>query len=190
MCDISILAALGLGGGTAAAGAATAAGATAGAATVGSVLSSVGTYLGAGATLAQGIVGYQTAKANVAAIESQKKSQAQITAVQDSRYRAQMSGEIARQRAELAARGVQLDSPSAVLLGQSAATEMSFGSQSIRSEGGAQIAALSAEQVAQRSKATSSLLSGTLGAASTVLAAAPDLWPGFSDRRFGRRMLA
>ncbi len=161
------------------AGAATAAGATAGALTAGGLLSTVGTIAGIGGSLLQGIQGAQAAKANVAAIEAQRKTEAQLAATEDLRTRKKFGTAMAQQRAELAARGVTLDSVTAVTLGQTAAQELSFESQRIRSEGAARQVELSNEQRQMRANGLSSILKGTFGAADTLLTAAPDLWPGF-----------
>lgn len=185
MCIPTIFAGLSsLVGGTAAG--ATAAGATAGAATVASTLQTIGTVVSIGGALAQGISGYNAAKDNVAAIEVQKQTEAKLTATKDQRTRAIMKGQIAQQRAELAARGVSLDSVTAIMLGQTAAKEMSFESQSIRSTGVARQTELTSAQSASRAEGFSSLLRGTTTAAGSFLNAAPDIWPGFMDKRVGK----
>lgn len=183
MCIPTALAAIGLGGATAGA---TAAGATAAATTVAGTLQTIGTVVSIGGALAQGIAGYQASKANVAAIEAQKKTEAQITAIKDQRTRAIMQGQIAQQRAELAARNVSMDSVTAIMLGQTAAQEMSFESQSIRSTGTARQTELTAAQTAAKADGFSSLLRGTTTAAGSFLNAAPDIWPGFMDKRVGK----
>ncbi|MDD8024266.1 MAG: hypothetical protein PHX82_14290 [Paracoccaceae bacterium] len=127
-------------------------------------------------------MGYQAASSQAALIGEQKRIEAQMTTVQDNRARAAFRSQIAQQRAELAARGVQMDSPTAIMLGQVAAKEMSFESQSIRATGQARQTELSYSQAAARAEATSSLLKGTFSAADKVLTAAPDLWPGMNTR--------
>lgn len=185
MCLPAALTALGLGGGAAA----TAAGATAGAATaaaagaaaaggLASTLTTLGTLVAAGGTLAMGIQGAQAAGLQAAALEERKKIETQLSAVTDQRERAKFRSSIAQQRAELAARGVSLDSVTAVALGQTAAQEMAFQSQAIRSGAQATQAELSAEQRSARLTRASASLRGVLGAASEVLNGAPDLWPG------------
>jgi hypothetical protein len=183
MCDFitPMLAAI---GGTAGA---TAAGATAGAVTagttavagasLGTTLAQLGTLLSVGGSIAQGLSAARAAKANVAAIEDQKAAEAQNTAIEDRRTRARMQAEISQQTAELAARGVQLDSPTAILLGQEAAREMSFASQTVRQTGTATQTQLTNTQKQLRAGATQSLLKGFTGAAGTLMTAAPDLWP-------------
>lgn len=190
MCGPQALAFLGIGAGGATAAGATAAAATAGgaAAAGGSALAGIGTALATGGALLQGIMGLQAANAQKRALQQQADTEAQLTAVKDQRTRAQFMQAIAKQRAELAARNVTLDSPTAIALGQTAAQEMSFESQAIRSEGGARQAELSAAQRAAGWQGMSSVLRGTFSAAGSLLQAAPDLWPGFD--RTGERMLA
>lgn len=179
MCWPAALGALGLGG-TAAAGA-TAAGATAAATGVG-FWQTLGTVVGAGGAILQGVQGAQAARAQTAAIEQQAETERRLNATEDQRRRAQFMSAISQQRAELAARGVTLDSPTAVMLGQTAAQELSFESQSVRSGGAARQAELSASAAMSRARGVSSLLRGTFSAADTILTAAPDLWPGFNRR--------
>ena len=103
MCEIGTL--LGFFGG---AGGATAAGATAAATTAGT-LQTIGTYLSIGGSLYSGIAGYQSSKAQAAAIGDQRRTEAELTAVKDQRSRAQFNSQIRKQFAELAGRGVSLD---------------------------------------------------------------------------------
>lgn len=169
MCVPALLAPLGLGG-------ATAAGATA-AATTGGFLQIAGTLLSVGGAVAQGIAGNRAAKASVRAIEDQKATEARLTAVRDQRTRMMFNSQIRKQTAELAARGIRLDSPTALLLGQTAARELSFESQAIRSGGAARTAELTNEQRILRAQGQSSLLQGVVNASGSFLKAAPDLWP-------------
>lgn len=171
MCIPALLGALGAVG----AGGATAAGAAAGAGLAG--LQTLGTIVSIGGTLMSGITASQAAKQNVALIEQQKQTEAQINAVEDHRSRMKFMSSIRQQTAELAARGVSLDSPTAVMLGQTAAREMSFESQAVRAGGQARQAELSAEQRALRARGRSALFQGGLSAAGTLLDAAPDIWP-------------
>jgi hypothetical protein len=181
MCIPVAMAALGIGG----TAATTVAGSTAAAATVGSTLSTIGTAVSIGSALMQGIVGYQSAKAQSDAIDSQMKTEAQLNATKEQRARAEFRSQIAQQRAELAARGVQLDSVTAVMLGQTAAAEMSFESQAIRSDGQARQVELSASKAAAKADGVLSLIKGGASAAGTFVKAAPDIWPGFMDKRVG-----
>jgi hypothetical protein len=93
------------------------------------------------------------------------------------RTRAQFRTQIGRQTAELASRGVSLDSPTALLLGQAAGREMSFADQAIRAGAQARDIELSAAQATARARRTSSLLTGAADAAGAFLTRAPDIWP-------------
>lgn len=94
-----------------------------------------------------------------------------------------MQSMIRQQGAELLARGVDLSSPTAVYLGQTAAQELSFDSQAIRSAGAARNAELSSQAQIARASANASLLKGTVGAASDFLTMGPDVWPGLFRER-------
>lgn len=172
MCILGLGAVLGIGG-------ATAAGATAAAST----LATIGTVIGLVGTVYQGVAGYRAGKAQAAEIAAQRKTEAALTATQDARQRAKMASAIRQQSAELAARGVQLDSPTAVALGQTAAQELSFDSQAIRSGGMARDRELSAQQRIARAEANSSMFKGIAGAAGSFLTSAPDIWPGLLGKQ-------
>lgn len=172
MCVLGLGALVGLGG----AGAAATAG-------VGALqtLATVATIAG---TLYSGVSAYQTNKAQAAAYEAQAKTEAQLTATQDHRERVKMAGQIAQQRAEVMGRGIELASPTAVYLGQTAAQEMSFDSQAIRSAGSARQTELSTQAKISRANAASGLMKGVIGAAGDFLTMGPDVWPGlFSERQ-------
>lgn len=176
MCVVGLGALMGLGG-------ATAAGATAVAATAAGTLSTIGTLVGLAGTLYQGFSGAAAYKQQASEIEAQKVTEAQLTATQDARQRAKMSSAIRQQSAELAARGVQLDSPTAVALGQTAAQELSFDSQAIRSGGAARQQELSGQKRLALANRSSSIMKGVFGAAGGLLTAAPDIWPGLMRER-------
>lgn len=177
MCELTtLLATLGMGGSTAA-------GATAGAATAataGATLSQIGTLVSIGGALAQGVGSYRASKANAAFIEQQKLQEQKINAVKDHRERAKFASSISQQAAELAGRGVNLDSATSIYLGQTAAKEMSFNSQSIRSTGQATQTELTGQQQAFNARGKMSLLRGGLSAAGSWLNREPDAWPGLT----------
>jgi hypothetical protein len=179
MCIPAVIAgvsqALGIGAGATAAGA-TASAATAGA-TFGGTLQAIGAATGIVGSIAQGIGANRAAKTNASLIEQQKAAEAQKSAVEDQRTRREWRSAMSRQRAELAARGVGLDSPTAVLLGQTAAREMSFASQGVRQSGAATQLELTAAQRATRARGVTDMLAGYTSAASLALTAAPRLWP-------------
>lgn len=115
-----------------------------------------------------------------AQIEAQRETERSLNAVKDSRARVQMAGQIAQQRAELAARGVQLDSPTALALGEAAAREMSFESQSIRSTGAARDTELGAEQRLVKLRGAQAGMQGRISAIDSIMRAPTDLWKGFT----------
>lgn len=162
------------------AGAAAATGATAAAATAGSLLQTVGTVLSIGGAIAQGVQARNAYEDQAKAIEVQRQEEQQIALVEDLRTRRAMRQQIAQQRAELGARGVSLDSPTAVLLGETAARELSFASQSVRSGASARSRELSSSARLARSRGASAMMTGTISGASRLLTAAPTLWPGLS----------
>lgn len=177
MCVQMALGALaGLGGGAAAT---TAAGAAAGAST----LSTIGTLVSVGGSIFSGLQGMAAARAQSKAIEGQKQTEARLNAIEESRARSKFLSAIASQRAELAARGVDLSSPTAIALGQTAAQEMSFEGQSIRSTGQARQIELTNEQRFARARGGQAMLKGIFSGADTLLSAPPDVWRAF--RRTG-----
>jgi len=153
-------------------------GAAAGATATATTLQTIGTYLAIGGAVYQGVAGYQAGKAQASAIEDQKKTEAELTAVKEHRTRQKFNSEIRRQFAEIAGRGVSLDSPTAVLLGQEAAKELSFEAQSVRAGGQATQVELSSQQRIARSDATMSLISGGFSAAGALVKHGDDTWPG------------
>jgi hypothetical protein len=182
MCLPAIGAAIGaaFGGGAAA----TAAGATAAAATtasagwsLGSVLQIAGLATSVVGSVQQASAARETAKANAAYIDQQRRDQAQIAGVEDMRTRQQFRRAMGQQTAELAKRGIQLDSPTALLLGQTAAREMAFASESVRSGAQARDQELSVERQNLLARGQSDWLRGTLSGVGRLLTGAPDIWP-------------
>ena len=159
------------------------AGAGAGAAGAASALTNIGTAVAIGGNLVAGIQGMRAGKAQAAALTEQAAAERRNGAVQAERERRQFMSQIADQRAQLAARGVQLDSVTAIALGQSAASEMSFQTQATRSAADARATELSAAARAARAGGQSAMLRGTFGAASSFLTAAPEIWPSLKGVR-------
>lgn len=172
MCDFgaSALAAAG-------AGSATAAGATAGL-TLGTALQIAGLAASVGGALSQGSMSASAARMQVDAVQQRAGVERALTGVQDARSRAAYRSEIRRQTAELAARGIDLSSPTAIALGENAAREMTFESQAIRSGGAATQAELSASARSVRARGTQAVMTGRMNAAGSILSAAPEIWPG------------
>jgi len=152
------------------------------ASSVGGVIQTVGTIASVRGALAQGNAEAAAAAQNIGFIERQKLTEARINATEDQRRRGSMFSAIRTQMAELAARGITLDSPSAIMLGQNAAQELSFESQSVRSVGAARTEELTNEQRQIRARGQSGLLRGRYSAASTLLTAGADLWTGLQGR--------
>ncbi len=178
MCFPAFISALGIGG-----AGATAAGATVAAGTAGGWLQTLGTIISVGGSLYQGVAGARAARDQERAIADQRATEANLAAIKDQRERRKFGSLIRLQAAELAARGVQLDSPTAMLLGETAAREMSFQSQATRSEAAARDSELAVAQRGARADRLSSMLKGVFTAADSFLTAAPDLWPGLGERR-------
>lgn len=162
----------------AAGGAAGGAAAGAAALTAGQALQMIGLVASIGGSLAQASQTRRVARENVAAIERQKIAEARSNAIEDRRTRARFASQIAEQRAQLAARGIDLGSPTAVFLGQVAGRELSFASQSVRQTGVARQEELTTAQREYEARGRQGMLKGALTAADSFLTAAPQIWPG------------
>lgn len=138
----------------------------------------IGSAVSIGGSIYQGIAGYQQGQAQARMLNEQAATEAQLTGVEDARLRDEMRGQIAKQRLQIVGRGVSLDSPSAVLLGQQAAEELSYASQSVRSQGEARQQELKAGATSARASGTLALLKGGFSAAGTFLNDQPTVWPG------------
>lgn len=150
----------------------------AGAASIGATAAAVGTIASIGGQLQQGIAGARAARQQADFLEQQRQDELRLAAIEDDRIREKFRSELGRQRAELVARGISLDSPTAVLLGETAAREASFESQSRRSTGAARATELSATERQVRARGRLSLMQGGLSALGTFLERAPETWPG------------
>ncbi|MFN3953212.1 MAG: hypothetical protein ACK4LQ_02085 [Pararhodobacter sp.] len=173
MCNPAFLAALVPGGGAAAAG-----GAVAGAATAGSGLAAIGTALSVGGSLLQGVMAMQAANEQSRLLDQQAKDEARLAATEESRVRQKFRFQMGQQVIELAGRGIRMDSPVAVFLGETAAREMSFEAQGVRSRGAARTRELSFSGRQSRAQGVQAMLRGGFSAAGSFLTAAPQIWPG------------
>jgi hypothetical protein len=173
MCGFVTAALAALGG-----GGATATGALAGAATAGTGLMKLGTLISVGGSLAQGFMSARAGRDQAEAIAQQQQTEKNLNAVEEMRTRRQMQSQLRQQRSQIAARGIAADSPTALLLGQVGAQEISFQGQAIRQGGQARQQELSAQRRAARARGTQGMLQGVFGAADTLLTAAPEIWPG------------
>jgi len=140
-------------------------------------LAIIGLVTSVGGQVAQSVATNKAGQQNAALIAEQAATEAQLSAIKDERLRKQMAGQIAKQRLQLSGRGISLDSPQAVYLGQQAAEELSYASQSERSRGAARQAELSAAQRASIAQGRMGLLTGLTGAAGTALTGAQKIWP-------------
>jgi len=138
---------------------------------VGAAISAIGTIQG-------GLAQASLAGAQAKAIGHQRETEAGLNAIEEARIRRQMGRETATQRAELAARGVQLDSPTSLILGREAAEETDLAGRSVRMRGQARDAELSVSQQIYRREATLAARRGGLSAAGMLLAEAPQIWNG------------
>lgn len=175
MCEIvgTTLATLFAGG-----SAATAAGATAGAATgLAGALQTIGTIVSIGGTIAGGIAANDAARDHARQLEEQARQEAVLNSIEDQRVRKEMAGQIRQQAAQIADRGFSLSSPTAVYLGQTAARELAFASQSVRQTGAARQTELTNQARAVRAQGKQAMFKGGISAAGTLLKRAPDLWP-------------
>lgn len=173
MCDFitPLVAAIGGGGAATATGAAVAAGSGM------NILQTLGLVT----SLAGSIGGMQAQSAAIdaqsAAIAEQAATERTMNSIEDQRTRAAMESQLRQQSAELVARGVDLSSPTAVRLGVSAARELSFASQRVRSEGSARQIELSSQQQVLSARRRTARIRGITTVADTVLTAAPKVWP-------------
>jgi hypothetical protein len=174
----ALAASLGIGG-------ATAAGATAAASglSFGTILSGIGTAVSVVGALKQAKAAGQAASEQVAQLAVQKTAEANLAATEEQRHRQQFQRAQAQQRAELAARGVSLDSPTAILLGQTLAQEMSFDAQAVRSGGVARQQELTGAQRVALATGTSARMRGRYSAAASLLSGGVDLWKNFAPDR-------
>ncbi len=158
-------------------GAATAAGATAAATGIGSTLATIGTGLAVVGPIVQGFQTASAMRAQSAEIERQKQEEQRLNAAKENRAATQFQRQIADMYGQLAARGVDTDSPSAVFLGETAAREMSFEAQSIRSTGESRQRELTSSQRLLSARARQSMFNGLWSGAGSLAKAAPKLWP-------------
>lgn len=140
-------------------------------------------------TVAGGQAAAETANFNARAAAQQRETELKLGAVEDERTRAQYRRDISQQSAQLLASGVELDSPTAVLLGQDAGRELSFASQSVRSRTVATANELSVTEQQFRNQARAATQGAGLSAAGDFFAAAPRVWPGLAGDGQTRRVL-
>lgn len=138
-------------------------------------LMGIGLAISAVGQVAQGMMAARAANEQAAAVREQKEHEKALYATREVRARKEFRAATARQTAEIANAGVQLDSPSALVLARDAAAEQSFEAQSIRSFGVAKDAELTATERSYRAQASQAMLGGVFGALGTVFKGVPSL---------------
>ncbi|MEM9782738.1 MAG: hypothetical protein AAF899_09700 [Pseudomonadota bacterium] len=164
-------------------GAGTAGATAAGGLTLGQLALAGGTALAGVGSIVGGVQANQQQAEHARQLEERARVETMLGSVEDKRTRDAMRAEYGRMVAQLAGRGVQLDSPAALALGARAARETSVASQDVRSRAGARRDTLTAEARRSQALGRSALVQGGLSAAGPLLTAAPDLWPGLADVR-------
>lgn len=139
------------------------------------------TVISAGGSLMQGAASQRAANATARQQTEQARVERLLGAVEDDRTRTRMRARAGEMRAQLAARGVQLDSPSAIALAETAAREMSFASQDVRGRSGARVNELGAASRQSRALGRQAMLQGVTNAAGTVLTGGSRLWPSLAS---------
>lgn len=173
MCIAAGAAALGLGKAAAAVG-----GVLKGVASVGGILQGAGTIASVAGGLRQSRDTAAAIGDQIGYLGQRRITEAGLTAAQDERVRASMRSQLRRQTAELAARGIDMSSPTAVALAEAGARELSFASQAVRSQGAATDAELTASMRSLTGQRRSQVMTGRLQAGADLLTGARDLWPG------------
>ena len=139
-------------------------------ATIGTVTSVVGQFVQARSTQA-------AMSQHAQDLEAQKQQTRALSSIREWRTRQKMRAEMRQQAATIGARGLDLASPTAQFLGQTAAAEMAFAGQAIRQDAQATTQELTSQQRAARARGRDAMFKGKLSAASTMLTAAPEIWP-------------
>lgn len=119
----------------------------------------------------------QASKANSALAARQADEQRQLGQIAEQRSRDDFRDIASQQTAQLAASGVRLDSPTALQIGVETAQEATRDAQAVRHGAVSRANALDAESSIYRRQARSQRMRGYTGAASSILTAAPSIWP-------------
>lgn len=137
--------------------------------------------IGLAASAATGLYGAAQqsgmAKQNAAFARYEAEQTKEIGKANEARSRSKMDRLIARQRGQLAARGLRLDSASALDLGEEAGTENFMEAQSARFNTKSRVDAKTNEAAIYDYTARTSMMNGVFGAATRGLGQALDLWP-------------
>ena len=144
---------------------------------LGTTIAAIGTAVSAIGSLYQGAQVRNAAAQQSANIEAEKRERAQLSSVEEWRTRMQMRRAMRQQEAQLAERGFDLGSPTALYLAQEGGAEMAFAGGAIRQNASAGQRELSAQQRQLEMRGRNAMMTGAFSAAGSVLNAAPDLWP-------------
>ncbi len=119
----------------------------------------------------------QMARQNAAMARYEAEQQREIGRYNEMRGRDRMSRLIARQRGQLAARGIQGGAGSALDLGEEAATERFMEAQAARYNTESRATAKTNEARIYDYQARTGLMNGLFGTGARALGSALDLWP-------------
>lgn len=119
-------------------------------------------------------------KGNAAFARYEAEQTKEIGRANEARARSRMDRLIARQRGQLAARGVRLDSASALDLGEEAAKESFMEAQSQRFNTKVRADAKTNEAIIHEANAKTAMTTGFLGTGARALGQSLDLWPGLA----------
>lgn len=142
------------------------------------IIAAIGTGVSAAGQISAANKAKKAGAANAAALKEVMAAEKAMTAIEDVRTRSRFRTEMRKQSTELAARGIALDSPTAMLLAEQAGRELSFMSQGIRQKGEAKQAELKTGLAQNNAMTAQQVAQGQVGAASTILNAVPDIFPG------------
>jgi hypothetical protein len=121
--------------------------------------------------------GYAANKQNAALARYEAEQTREIGRANEMKARDRMSRLIANQRAQLAARGVRLDSASALDLGEEGGQQAFMEAQAARFNTNVRATAKSNEAAIYDYNATTGLVSGFLGTGAKALGNSLELWP-------------
>lgn len=140
-------------------------------------LGTAGLILSAGTGLYGAAQSASMARQNAAFARYEAAQAAEIGKTNEMRARDRMSRLIARQRAQIATRGVRLDSVAAQDLGGEAGAEAFIEAQAQRLNTETRVKAKTNEATIYENTARANMLNGIFGTAARTVSEALDLWP-------------
>lgn len=135
-----------------------------------------------GSQVVGGIQQAQVHKANARMAQIEADQQRDIGRIEEMNARTRMDALISRQAGQLAARGIQLDSASALDLAEAAGREKFMEAQAARFNRESRATSLENESSLSSSYAGGAILGGASRAGATFMNAAPTIWPGLMQR--------